>query len=214
MKRTIQIMTLLICILSCTNNKIDPVNSKDEANQDTIPVVYTRYDWENIEGKKYYYKLVIESISDSLTKFFYFKDTSIKIQVDYQIKVEEFDKNHNADLLEKVDTIELNINNELFRLMKYEEIAPPIDGEGCDIFSEKYGFVASASYSWGGKLILTKWGDETFPLTLKDSLLADNVRYLKRNKIPAPPSIEELERFSKILEEVEKDEILEEPEIK
>jgi hypothetical protein len=79
-----------------------------------------------------------------------------------------------------VDTIEIKINGIKDKIYKYEPTNLMDDGEGCVIFSKKFGIIASSDYSHRVKRLITKWNGTRLKL---DTLLNYNSVNLLKNNI-------------------------------
>ena len=146
--------------------------------------------------------LVRHDYIDSLTFIYIKTDTSNGVKYTYNKKTGEF-KNARTKYI-CVDTFNIKLLTDSITCYKYEVELPPMDGDGCIIFTKRYGNIAYSSYSWNSQGILTNWGSTDIEKELYNAFIDTENRYLKRQNLIAPPdTLLELEDIQGIEKEIE-----------
>jgi len=204
--------TLIIGLMitySCRTNDDDTVDSK--LTNDTILITEKLFYYGDDSSVIFNYTIIRKQQGDSLLIFQYYKDTVLSRQYDFNIRQGQFkliqDKGNPG--LAVVDTFSIQLLNENLVVYKYELQLPAIDGDWGILFNKKYGRLGCSAYTWGNRSILTNWNNLDFEEELKAILLADTVRYLKRQEInhPPPPGLPGIIRIVEDEEEIEEEKL-------
>ncbi|WP_163718791.1 hypothetical protein [Mangrovibacterium lignilyticum] len=159
-------------------------------NIDTICVKDKTLNYENVTRKQRTYTLIKNEIPDSLLTFTYLKN--IYPNGTYRFSMTKGTFNlisapGDDSTIQCVDTVDIKINDLPETVYKYEPKDAIIDGEGCLIFSKKYGIIASSSYSHRVKRLVTDWNG--IKLELDTLLNYRDINLFEDNKsVEQPPS--------------------------
>jgi hypothetical protein len=199
------LITGFILLFSCHPAK-DQSNIKSrELKTDTILIILKNYDYKlESTHDAFEYTMIRDQKGDSLLSFRYYKDNELWRKYVFLIANGQFriiQDTTDQEYLIPVDTFSIQLSGEVLPVFKYEEFMPPIDGDDGYLFNKKYGLIGSSAYSWGARLVLTNFGTEKFEKEIIGILLADNVKYLRRQKLILPPRVSEQNKVIKILED-------------
>ncbi|HEX2935905.1 MAG TPA: hypothetical protein VHO72_11170 [Bacteroidales bacterium] len=204
MKNGILLMGLML-LCSCHSAQ-DQSNIKSRGLQiDTIAIIFKNYKYlSESSHDAFEYTMIREQKNDSILSFRYYRENELSWKYVFSITDGQFriiqdttDEEH----LIPVDTFSIQLSGELLTIFKYEEFMPPIDGDDGYLFNKKYGLIGRSAYSWGSRLVLTNFGVVDFEKEITGILLADSVRYLRRQKIITPPPVSEQNQVINILED-------------
>ena len=153
----ISYLTILYVLLGSCQNNMETV----EANYpDTIDIEFTHF-FIDEPRDTFKQQLVKKFIGDTI--YYQYYDKEIGTDDNFAIGYKFIQKDNGLlELIEDpayqlVDTLDIRDKDKNYRLMKYEVVNPPADGDGAILFSQEYGKMAEISYDWLLRDILTKW---------------------------------------------------------
>lgn len=132
------------------------------------------------------YQLVKKSSGDTTHYLYYYKKmrTDDNLFMEYKLltKDDKIVELINYPYLEIVDTLYVQDKNRKYRLMKYEVVNPPADGDGAVLFNEEYGVMANIDYGWLGREILTNWNGKELSDDIVTAFLSDSIARATKRK--------------------------------
>lgn len=155
---------------------------------DTICVKEKVLNYDNVIWKTNTYSLIKSEYPDSIVVFAYLNGAYPNGTYTFSIKKGAFNlisAPEEDSSIKCVDTVKVKINGTNENVFKYEPRGFIFDGEGCIIFSKKYGIIASGAYSHKVKRLVTEWNGITLKL---DTLLNyKSINVLGNNRYTEQP---------------------------
>jgi hypothetical protein len=181
-------LSILICCGKYNKKYSYIPNSNNEYSADTFNVHLTTINDISKEIRGNRKQILIKKNENDTISFKYFTEDMSRHK-EYKFLKKDFQLVSFSGLV-IVDTLILKLKDNYHLMYKYEVGTPPIDGDGCFLFSPEYGLIAYASYSWLNKTTVVIENKEEFFRELIDTLLNGKINYLKPHNpqlIPPPP---------------------------
>ena len=169
---------LIFLFFAACESKIPNIEKR---KSDTLNVEYSDYTDTRLNGVES--QTLVKTISGDTTTFTYFDSLLSKKSRTYSIVKS---KNGSYELLKYAHLGFVNqfIGPDSILLLKFEELNPPMDGDGAVILNPELGEIATYSYTWGNCTIMTKRNgvkipEELIEILFSDSLISPHYYYLK-----------------------------------